>query len=239
MQTVTIMQVSPELARTWLTKNTKNRNIVQSSVDALTQDMRSGNWHFTNQGIGFYKDGTLADGQHRLHAIIKSGVTVTMQVTHGLDDEAVMGIDAHRARTTADVINLIGETANVKSQDIAVLRLAFDTKSQKPSNETMLSMCHVAVNDCHYIQGLFGSNKFSKAVVIAALLMALKAGVSRDEIEEFVDVLVSGVVKNERDKSVLILRDKLLTGELGKGGMTARIESVKKNSKSVLSLSQW
>lgn len=228
MQNVTIMQVTPELARTWLAKNTRNRNIVQPAVDALVQDMRNGNWHLTNQGIGFYEDGSLADGQHRLHAIIKSGVTVTMQVTHGLKREAIMGIDSHRARNAADIINLIGETAQVKSFDVAVLKLAFDTGSQKVSNETMLSMCHAALNDCHYIQNLIGNSRFAKSVVVAALLMALKAGVSRDDIEEFTSVLVSGAIKNNRDKCVIVIRDKVLAGELTKGGSSARAASVKK-----------
>ncbi len=43
--------------------------------------MREGHWDTTHQGIAIASDGTLVDGQHRLLAIVESGVTVRMNVT--------------------------------------------------------------------------------------------------------------------------------------------------------------
>lgn len=68
--------ITPEMAEEFLKHNTRNRNIRLPYVEELATYMRQGKWDVTHQGIGFYEDGTLFDGQHRLHAIIKAGVPV-------------------------------------------------------------------------------------------------------------------------------------------------------------------
>jgi hypothetical protein len=80
-----ICDVSPAMAEEWLRKNISNRKVRPSWVLELSRRITAGEWKLTHQGIAFDRNNVLIDGQHRLHAIVKSGVTVPMQVTFGFD----------------------------------------------------------------------------------------------------------------------------------------------------------
>src|SRR5262245_41386859 len=78
------MTVTPELAHAWLTSNVKNRKLRDEVVKSYARDMVNGNWVITHQGVAFNDKHELIDGQHRLNAIVESGVPVMMLVTFGL-----------------------------------------------------------------------------------------------------------------------------------------------------------
>ncbi len=111
-----IETVTPELADLWLTKhNNINRNLSQSTVDSYALDMKNGRWALTHQGIAFDTDGNLQDGQHRLWAIVLSGVTLQMNVARGVPVEdstsgtnlkTMDAIDRNRVRTTGQQMSL-------------------------------------------------------------------------------------------------------------------------------------
>src|SRR5271166_4925370 len=76
-----VVSVTPELAKRWLGKNHPgNRPVAWSRVASFANDMRDGNWKLTHQAIGFDGSDMLIDGQHRLEAVVQSGVTVQMLV---------------------------------------------------------------------------------------------------------------------------------------------------------------
>jgi hypothetical protein len=58
----------------------------------------------THQGIAFDEFGNLIDGQHRLHAIVKSGKTITCLVSFGVHVDAVSVIDRGLRRSSAVVL---------------------------------------------------------------------------------------------------------------------------------------
>lgn len=76
--------VTPAMAKEWMAKNIHNRNVSDQVVASYARDMRLGRWVLNHQGIAFDNEGNLMDGQHRLLAIIQSGVTVQLLVTFGL-----------------------------------------------------------------------------------------------------------------------------------------------------------
>lgn len=106
--TTEIVDVTPELARTWLKANTRNRNLRQADVEKYARDMRAGRWQFTGEAIKFSKTGVLLDGQHRLHAIVKAGVPVKTLVIWGIDDPAQHVMDTGAKRTPGDALSLNG-----------------------------------------------------------------------------------------------------------------------------------
>ena len=63
--------ITPAMAKDMLLKNKINRDIKEYRITHWVWLMESQDWYTTHQGIAFYEDGTLADGQHRLLAIIK------------------------------------------------------------------------------------------------------------------------------------------------------------------------
>ncbi len=96
------MRITPELAETWLKANEGNRVLRQSKVLELAEMMERGAWRLTHQGVAFSPNGRLLDGQHRLQAIVLSGRTVEMMVTHGIDEDAYKVMDIHGKRSLAD-----------------------------------------------------------------------------------------------------------------------------------------
>jgi len=106
-----VQDVSPPTAETWLGKNERNRNIRQRVVAAYARDMAAGNWHLSGEAIKFARSGRLLDGQHRLHAVIQSGVTVKMLIVRGLAEQIQDVIDAGASRTAGDAFRMRGETS--------------------------------------------------------------------------------------------------------------------------------
>jgi hypothetical protein len=107
--TTTMQNVTPEQAQQWLAHNTHNRNLRESQVAALANDITNGNWNWNGDSIKFADDGTLLDGQHRLHAIIRAGQPIEMLIIHGLDKDTQVTMDTGAKRTGGDALKLQGE----------------------------------------------------------------------------------------------------------------------------------
>lgn len=84
--------ISPDVAKAILGNNKKNRTLNREIVDRYARDMRNGFWRLTHQGLLIGKDGGLIDGQHRLHAIAKSGVGQWMLVTRDESLESALDL---------------------------------------------------------------------------------------------------------------------------------------------------
>ncbi len=92
--------ITPDDAAGYLERSLVNRPIRHKKVDGYAASMKSGVWDCTHQGIAFDRFGRLVDGQHRLWAVILSGVSVRMMVTRGAP--ASLGIDRGIVRNTRD-----------------------------------------------------------------------------------------------------------------------------------------
>jgi hypothetical protein len=111
-----IIHVTPELAQKWLARNTSNRNLKPTKIAQYARDMAAGNWLLTGEAIKFSADGTLLDGQNRLHAVVASGETIALLVVRGLDP-AVQGVmDTGATRTGGDALTMRGINA---AKDVA------------------------------------------------------------------------------------------------------------------------
>lgn len=101
--------VSPALAEEYLKKNTHNRALNKNVVAKYASTMRAGKWLITHQGIAFNAAGDLIDGQHRLWAIIKAGVTVRLAVTRNLDGATQLVLDTGQRRSISQNLSLLGK----------------------------------------------------------------------------------------------------------------------------------
>lgn len=102
------VDVTPALAEAWLQANENNRLLDQRKVDQYARDMAAGRWRQTNQGLGFGRDGKLYDGQHRLWAVVMSGVTIRTLVVRGMDPDARPTIDVGKQRRVHDQLRMFG-----------------------------------------------------------------------------------------------------------------------------------
>lgn len=112
--TTSYVNLDGETAYVWLAEHLdeeKNRPLNKDRVARYAADMRAGRWQLTHQGLAISADGVLVDGQHRLHAIFEADVTVPIQVTVGIRQEAFATIDTGGARTIADIAHVAGHGA--------------------------------------------------------------------------------------------------------------------------------
>ena len=201
MITANFEAITPELAKQYLTKNSKNRPIKPSTVREYARDMLNGKFLTTHQGIAFDETGTLSDGQHRLLALVASGKTLDFLVTRGLPVESTAVIDRGTTRTVRDVflINRKGDPT---------LEAKVMTNSKALSALSQLAACNLTIrvklstND--YIQmykafkdatdkvynRLMGKSAFAaRAPIFAAAIAAVDNGVDIEAIERFFSVL--------------------------------------------------
>jgi hypothetical protein len=101
--------VTPELAAQMLERRYPNQRLLSAKrVASHARAMLAGRWRLTHQGVAFNGEGFLVDGQHRLSAVVQSGCSVYMMVTHGVDD--VECIDTGmRTRSVSDGRRMRGD----------------------------------------------------------------------------------------------------------------------------------
>lgn len=138
--------VTPDLAERLLSRNADNRTVREGgasrSVDAYARAMLRGEWQLNGESIIVARDGLLNDGQHRLRAVIKSGVGVPMQITFGVDRESRHTVDQGAARSPGDILTMSGEKqANQLAHAIQFI-WSYDTHrvfGYRPSTDELLS----------------------------------------------------------------------------------------------------
>lgn len=108
--TIARERITPEYAKFLLETNTEgNRNISVRRVQMYEHDMLSGAWMDNGETIKIDKEGRLIDGQHRLKAIMLSGVTLWLWVARGVPNDAFDTIDVGFTRTPRQIFKMSGD----------------------------------------------------------------------------------------------------------------------------------
>jgi hypothetical protein len=222
--------VTPQMAQNWLQTNENNRRVQQDRVKLYAAAMARGGWHFTHQGIAFYEDGRLADGQHRLLAIVLSGASVWMNVTYGLKLPAATAVDAGRPRNLTNAMHFMGmdtrnkfvPVARALFQEYMAQRGAGSVRGRAIDNDVFITFCESAREAVEFsVSSSYTRKGLSHAVVRAAVSAAWFSR-DRDRLSEFKEQLLSGVISSNSDSAVAKLRDWLHTSKTTNG--TARPE---------------
>ncbi|MBC7472679.1 MAG: hypothetical protein H7263_00185 [Candidatus Sericytochromatia bacterium] len=101
--------ITPSVAQELLDKhNSKNRPLSSATIIKYTKDMNEGKWVEGATCISFNKQKQLADGQHRLKAIIGSGKSPSFKVSFNEPDEAFHVIDTGKKRSPSDILAIEG-----------------------------------------------------------------------------------------------------------------------------------
>lgn len=107
--TTTVVEVTPEIAEMLLAMRPPyQRPVRPSRVKAFAALMRDGRFLTTHQGIAFDREGHLIDGQHRLQAVVDTGVTIETSASFGLPHDAFRAMDRGAARSVADDLQADG-----------------------------------------------------------------------------------------------------------------------------------
>lgn len=102
--------ITVKKAQDMLKKMNVNRPLSRSRIDQYARDMLNESYVFTGEAIKVDVNGFLIDGQHRLHAIIRTGVPQKMLVVRGLPPESQDYMDIGRMRNVGEILHFKGET---------------------------------------------------------------------------------------------------------------------------------
>ena len=101
-----VIMCSPIMAERMLQKNPSNRMLNDKNVLNLVTAILNGDWEVNGETVTIDKKGSLADGQHRLRAIIKSGMTVPLMVVTGVSEKARDTSGQAQPRLTGQVLDM-------------------------------------------------------------------------------------------------------------------------------------
>ncbi len=172
--------VTPELATQWLEKNTDNRPMRQSHVELLAREMREGKWQLMPDGIAFDTNGVLMNGQHRLWAVVESGMTVPMRVTFDALPGNRLVLDRQAVRNLGDNTKISQKWVNVYSSMIQMSK----GRSYKPSPSDIVAMHAYFGRVCSELHEYCGSPRkfYSCAAVRAAVITAVHTGTKQEYV---------------------------------------------------------
>lgn len=126
METVAWVRVTPEIAERWLERNGKNRTLSDFAVNQMATDMRQGRWTRNPQVIIIDSNRDIIDGQHRLWAVVESGIPTDFLVVQGTAPEVRDSVDTGRQRTTAHMLTMHGVESASKVGAVARLSWMYD-----------------------------------------------------------------------------------------------------------------
>jgi len=236
--TVVVEDVTPSIAKDWLDRNSDSqRKVRQGIVDRYARDMLNGKWALTHQGIAFDCKGKVIDGQHRLWAIVNSGVTVKMVVVRNSPSDAFDHVDLGYGRTASDVLKAQGD-AWIQNEHIAMARyMEFGADSKaivtNRSPFELRTLVEAHKNAIHFV--LQNKERSVRGVTIAPVLAAIGVAyyheMDRVRLADFVRLLVSGVAQDPARDSIVIKLREWLRDTSGQTGSTARIEAFLKTQR--------
>lgn len=219
------MMITPEIAARLIAKNSKNRPHNQRRSKALSEAMKRGEWEENGDTIRIAETGRLLDGQHRLWAIVKSGIAQRYIVVSGLKERVFDTIDRGSCRTVGDILSMRGEkNANVLAA-AARLLVVYDKTGNpfhgNPEAQPTARESEEFVDSNPILRKIvneFVRDKWIRRYVGAPLAAMCKfcfLQVDNESAEMFFDELSSGVVDGA-GSPVLLLRDRLMENKASK-----------------------
>lgn len=214
-----IENVTPSLAAAWLERNTSNRPLRISRVEAHVEAMKRGEWKFNGDPIRFAIDGTLLDGQHRLSAVVKSGIAQKFVVINGLPSDVFSTIDIGSNRGASDILALSGMKHTTSMASGARMFMywkrngnpATPATRHQATNTQILEFCKD--NELmHRATSYVCNNKFITKFMSASIGIFIYMAISEKSESlavDFLDAVSAREISTKRDAS-LLLREKLL-----------------------------
>lgn len=117
--TVKWATITPAEASRLLETQLSNRRLNMRRVNSAAEDIRSGRWVENGETVKISHKGNLMDGQHRLAAIVKAGKEISTLVVSGIPESAMASIDQGRARSSSDVLGLLGVNNAMEAASVA------------------------------------------------------------------------------------------------------------------------
>jgi hypothetical protein len=221
--TMVMEDISPEQAEKYLSMNVDhNRAVREMKVVRYAESMTEGHWLATSSTIKFDRDGHLIDGQHRLMAIIRAGITVRMAVARNESPASIHVIDTNTPRNGGDSLVFAGLSPRGKATQVAGTANALNgwqnglytnamsalNYGERMSNDEMV----VFVREHHHalMEALDVADRVHRMVPLnksgIGLAYIVLKNVDADAAEEFFTRLAEGILHGAQDPLLTLTR---------------------------------
>jgi hypothetical protein len=228
---VEYVDVTPEMAYNMLLHhNGCNRKINLKRVLTYCKCILEGGWVLNSQGVSFYDNGMMADGQHRLLAILLSGKVIRLAISSGLNKDSKPYIDEGRARTIHDTSKVVGND-NFSSNELKTAVWMMDTRARIMKNSTQhyrkeqLSYAHKHIEAircvCDYTKPGTDPDRILSLALFRGALVRLSYNLDmyddvctdpKQRFDELMYVLTTGNTSNrDGDSAATKIREKKLS----------------------------
>jgi hypothetical protein len=192
------MKIGPEQAKALLDKlHPMQRSVTRRAVAEYAETMKAGLWTLSPHGIVIDAEGRLVDGQHRMQAVVKSGVTCEFDVCYLPAGASIRGIDRGRSRTLVNLAEMEGILEKGSGKQLVpaarvLYCLSLDRVDDYDFDSVMAKIMAKSGGDLRHATNMLGRDAKS-AFPIAAIAYALPVAPK----------LIEGIVRRVRDNDGL------------------------------------
>lgn len=233
--------ISPEMAKTWIENQGKNRHWRREIVNKYKAEMLAGMWRENGQPIIFDDNGSLVDGQHRLRAIMESNRAIKCLVVSNVKPIDAMTIDMGLSRTLGDLF-VMNRLRNARllsrtSKLLLIWTTKFNELTQKKTFTREIMNVHPQQVYAYYLQhrleidricGEFKNHTPLTANISGAVLAFIYATLEKIDDERcyvFMGSFVTGNIKAAWPY-MLTIRDALLSRKKQSGFRLTETERI-------------
>jgi len=208
-----IETITPEIAAKYLGQNDNNRPLQPSWVKRLTESMLRNEWTINGEAIKIGVSGNVLDGQHRLHAIIKSGASIQTVVMHNVSDQVFLTLDQGKRRSASDGFAIEGytNTNTLAAATRAAYAIShggdFGKYLSVPLMQSILMQHPSLPAWTAFFRSKSARNLFQSSIIAVAALAEEKHG--HASVLAFMEPLFSGI-NIDSESPMLVLRQRMI-----------------------------
>lgn len=227
--TASMELITPKMAEEYLTHNTNNYRFISNiKVGNYAEDMKRGLWQENGESIVFGADGILKDGQHRLKAIVKSGVSVPILVVRGVEND-VQTFDMGMGRTISQIARANGYVAGTDMVGAARTFVGgFHGSAAKGVVQHYLEQHHEKLHEAAMIARKGANHPIGKkASCCLAVYVCKRLNLVNDEImDDFFFTFNSGTIRQNqfRDPSPALIASRSFLTKLNGGNASTSVK---------------
>lgn len=212
------MIITPDMATEMLRYNTCNRPLSKSTVTKYAGMMRSSEWYLSHQAIAFSKDidGNLllVDGQHRLAAVVQSGVAVKFSIIFNAIQTPY--IDTVRNRSFIDNLNICNKTSRYTKTMMSIINLVMSiNKTRNITQADRQKFCDSYYDTFLTVDSIYKASKTKSGgcPLKTALFLAINENINKanlkDKLENYIYIFNTGnlSVNDEYGLDIKEMRD--------------------------------
>lgn len=221
---IEIVQITPETAAKMLQKNI-NRRIKTLTADKYGRDMKNGKWSLNGDTIVVDEDGYIKNGQHRLTGCVRSEspfwtllVTIKSEQAKNYDNNVPRRVgDRLKMGEYSEIIDPENKYLNCPSAAAIAMFSAFTYKSMRATSASEVADFIAKHADAISFAVAHKSHaaRISKVCIWAAVAAAYECGYSTELLENFCDVISTGITDDKRFFPVIKFRNWCLKAKGG------------------------